>query len=151
MLRIGLYIIVVISIIAPLTLSADNSKSGENASKSEFACQKSQQDLVVKRFMNADKTKELRTVRQLRPTLDTVYAKVQDIFKQHKGDKSQHGEYVMFEMGIEPNGEISSICVIVDKVNDSKLISDLANLLKTTKFASGDFRFQLLRYPASVK
>jgi len=151
MIKNYLYIIVVATFVIPLTLFADNNNSAESASTSEFACQKSQQDLVVKRFMNADKKKELRTVRQLRPTLDSVFAKVQAIFKQHKGDKSQNGEYVMFEMGIEPNGEISSICVLVDKVNNNMLISDLANLLNTTKFVPGDFRFQLLRYPAAAK
>lgn len=135
----------------PLTLLAGNNNSTENPTKSEFACKKSQEELVVKRFMNADKSKELRTVRQLRPILDPLYAKVQSIFNKHKVDKSQSGNYVLFEMGIEANGDISSICVLLDKVNNNALTSDLMNLLKTTKFTSGDFRFQLLRYPASAK
>ena len=151
MLRIILNLFVVIFCVTPLTLFAANNNSGERATKSDFSCQKSQQDLLAKRFMSADKSKELRTVRQLRPVLDPVYAKVQSIFKQHKKDKSPNGEYVMFEMGIEPNGKVSSICALIDKVNDKELTSDLANLLKTTKFTSGDFRFQILRYPASAK
>lgn len=151
MLKFILCVFVVVYLVTPLSLLAGNNNSGESATESEFTCQKSQQDLVVQRFMNADKRKELRSVRQLRPVLDPVYAKVQSIFKQHNADGSQNGKYVLFEMGIEPNGEVSSICVLVDKINDNGLTSDLAKLLKTTKFPSGDFRFQLLRYPASAK
>lgn len=151
MIKIISNIFIVISLVAPLSLLAENNSSDESATQSEFTCQKSQQESVVKRFMNADKTKELRTVQQLKPVLDPVYSKVQSLFKQHNKENAQNGEYVLFELGIEPNGQVSSICALVDKVNDNALTADLANLLKTTDFTSGDFRFQLLRYPASAK
>lgn len=150
MVKIVLNTVGVLCLVAPITLLAGTTVSGKDVTKSELACQKSKQELVMKRFMNGDKSKELRDVRQLKTVLGPVYAEVQSIFKQHTGDRDLSGKYVLFEVAIEPKGEVSSLCVLIDKINDNALTNDLANLLKSVKFSSGDFRFQVIRYPASA-
>jgi len=150
MVKIILNTIGVISLVAPITLLAGTTASGKDVTQSDLACEKSKQELVMKRFMDDDKSKELRNVRQLKTDLDPLYAKVQSIFKQYKGNRDISGKLVLFEVAIEPTGEISSLCVLVDKINDKALTNDLANLFKTVKFSSGDYRFQVIRYPASA-
>lgn len=146
------FILIVTILSLSITLSAlAATKESDKTAKPLPFCSIIHQKEVQDKIVGQDTGKNIRSPLQLKTVLDTFYYKAQEMIKARVSKKTNKGGTVVFKLIIEPRGDISSVCVGYNDVNDNELVKKLAETIKTLKFSYGDYRAQYVRYPLPFK